>query len=68
MCYIGMLVQVCAVFLSSCMCYIGMLVQVCAVCVFLSCCMLVQVCAVCVSELLYVLCRYAGPSVCSMCF
>ena len=35
MCYIGMLVQVCAVcvFLSSCMCYIGMLVQVCAVCV-----------------------------------
>ena len=35
------------------MCYIGMLVQVCAVCV---------------SELLYVLCRYAGPSVCSVCF
>ena len=55
------------------MCYIGMLVKVCAVCVFLSCCMcyigmLVQVCAVCVcSELLHVLYRYAGQSVCSVC-
>ena len=52
-------------------CYIGMLVPVCALCVFLSCCMcyigmLVPVCAVCVSDLLYVLYRYAGQSVCCM--
>ena len=35
------------------MCYIGMLFQLCALCMF---------------ELLYVLYRYAGPSVCSVCF